>query len=101
MALIFISVLGLNDRELPNDDCISMKIERLCVGGGGINVGSKQCDTLLFMKGKDCDRVRYEIYKEKVFLPFVKNKRIEYGCWIEGSPIAEGIRVSNFKQNMD
>ena len=31
MAPIFISVLGLNDRELPNDDCISMKIEGLCV----------------------------------------------------------------------
>ena len=92
MAPIFISVLGLNDRELPNDDCISMKIEGLCVGGGGINVGSKQCGTLLFMKGKGCDRARYEIYKEEVFLPFVKNTRIEYGCWIEGSPIAEDLK---------
>ena len=35
MAPMFTSVLGLNDRELPNDDCISMKIEGLCVGGSG------------------------------------------------------------------
>ena len=45
------------------------------------------------MKVKGCDRARYEIYKEEVFLPFVKNTRIEYGCWIEGSPIAEDLKT--------
>ena len=72
IAHIFISVLGLNDRGLPNDYCISMKIEGLCVGGGVINVGPKQCGTLLFMKGKGCDRARSKFIKKKYFYPSLK-----------------------------
>ena len=72
MAPIFIYVLGLNDHTLPNDDCISMKIKGLCVGGGGINVSSKQCGTLLFMKGKGCDRARSKFIKKKYFYPSLK-----------------------------
>ena len=55
-------------------------------------MGSKQCGTLLFMKEKGCDRARYEIYKEEVFLHFVKNTRLEYGCWVEGTPITEELK---------
>ena len=33
MAPIFITILGLNDREQPNDQCVSLKIKGLCVGG--------------------------------------------------------------------
>ena len=35
MAPIFISVLGLTERELPKDTIVLIKIKGLCVGGGG------------------------------------------------------------------
>ena len=63
-------------------------------------MGSKQCGTLLFMKEKGCDRARYEIYKEEVFLHFVKNTRLEYGCWIEGTPIVEDLKSVNWSMAM-
>ena len=51
MAPIFVSVLGLNEREMPEDQCISLKIPGLCVGGGGVAVGNEQTGLLMFMKG--------------------------------------------------
>ena len=37
---IFISILGLTERKLPQDPCISLKIKGLRFNGGGVNVGS-------------------------------------------------------------
>ena len=37
MAPIFISVMGLNERELLQEKMIAMQIEGLCVGGGSNN----------------------------------------------------------------
>ena len=62
MAPIFITVLGLNDRELPNDQCVSLKIKGLCVGGGGIIMGLTQSELLMLMHGdKGLDKERYKI----------------------------------------
>ena len=52
MAPIFISVLGLTERELLEDERIALKIEGLSVGGGGVTVGTKQCGFLLLMRGQ-------------------------------------------------
>ena len=38
MATIFISVIGLTERDLPKDPILLIKIKGLCVGGGGVNV---------------------------------------------------------------
>ena len=94
MASIFISVLGLNEREMPDDDCISLTIPGLCVGGGGVTVGSKECGTLLFMRGDSgSDKKRYLIYRDKVLIPFVKKLRTEFGDWMDGTPVPEEQRV--------
>ena len=94
MASIFISVLGLNEREMPDDDCISLTIPGLCVGGGGVTVGSKECGTLLFMRGDSgSDKKRYQIYRDKVLIPFVKKLRTEFGDWMDGTPVPEEQRV--------
>ena len=37
---IFISILGLTERELCQDVCIFLKIKGLFVGGGGVTMGS-------------------------------------------------------------
>ena len=39
-APLFVSVTGLNERELPHEKCLILKIEGMCVGGGGVAVGS-------------------------------------------------------------
>ena len=52
MAPIFISVLGLTERELPEDERIALKIEGLSVRGKGVTVGTKQCGILLLMRGQ-------------------------------------------------
>ena len=50
-AAISITVLGLTERELPQDQCVHLSIEGLCVGGDGVTVGNKAKGHLLFMRG--------------------------------------------------
>ena len=38
-APLLVSVVGLTERELPEDVCIPMWIEGLCVEGDGVNLG--------------------------------------------------------------
>ena len=76
MAPIFISVLGLNERELPQDHCISIDIPGLCVGGGGVTVGNNQRGILMFMRGESgIDKDMYRIYRDEVLLPFLSKSR--------------------------
>ena len=94
MAPIFISVLGLNERELPQDQCVALKIKGLSVGGGGVTVGAKQNGILLFMRGdKGMDKNRYQIYRDEVLIPFIRESRSEFGGWKEGSPIPEDMKA--------
>ena len=94
MAPIFITVLGLNDRELPKDHCVSLKIRGLCVGGGGVTVGSKGYGIMMFMRGeKGIDKERYKIYRDEVLIPFIKESRHEFGGWVEGTPIPEDMKA--------
>ena len=53
MAPIFISVLGLTERELPEDVQIALKIEGLSVVDGGVTVGIIQCG---FLQAADLTR---------------------------------------------
>ena len=85
---IFVSVCGLTERELPNDKVLALKIEGLCVGGGGISVGNKQNGWLVFVRNdNDNEKLRYKIYRDKVLLPFVNQSRIEFDKWDESSGI--------------
>ena len=51
-APIFVTVLGLTERELPYHQCITVVIEGLCIGGGGITVSNKQKRWLGLMRGE-------------------------------------------------
>ena len=94
MAPIFILVLGLNERELPQDQCVALEIKGVCVGGGGVTMGAKQNDILLFMRGdKGMDKNRYQIYRDEVLIPFIRESHSEYRGWKEGSPIPEDMKV--------
>ena len=94
MAPIFISVLVLNDRELPQDQCVPVKIPGLCVGGGGVTVDNKGYGILMFMRGdKGMDKRRYQVYRDEVLLPFIRETRKDFGDWVEGTPIPEDLKA--------
>ena len=79
---LYISILGLTERELPQDSCISLKIKDICVGRGGVTIGSSQKGMILLMRGDvGYNKIRYKIYRDQVFLPFVAKTRSEYGAW--------------------
>ena len=80
MDPIFISVLGLTERELQKGPIVTIKIKFLCVGGGGVNVGAQQCSIIIFMCVENAmDRKRYQIYRDKILIPFIAQTRTEYG----------------------
>ena len=86
-APLFVSITGLSERELPSSPCIILKIEGLCIGGGGVNVGCKDTGYIFLMRstgGKNdesVDKQRYKYYRDNVLLPFIKKSRQEYdGC---------------------
>ena len=84
IAPIFISVLGLNEREMPNMQCISMQVEGLCVGGGGVTVGKKQCGILMFMRGdKAIDIERYRFYVMKSCYRSLKRQELNFVTGIQ------------------
>ena len=89
-APIFISVLGLTTREMPNHQCISINIKGLCIGGDGVNVGCEQQGTVIFMRNdtNGGDIQRFKIYRDEILLPFISKSREEFsGFWREGMPI--------------
>ena len=94
MAPIFISILGLTEKEMPEDKQIAMKIEGLSIGGGGVTVGTKQCGFLLLMRGqKDSNKIRYNYYCDNIFLPFVQQSGIQFGGWEYGTPIPHNLKA--------
>ena len=92
-APLFVSVVGLTERELPEDMCIPMRIEGLCVGGGGVNVGWKGDGWLVLMRGgsenNDApDKQRYKYYRDNVLLPFISQSRKEFDGFDDESGIS-------------
>ena len=72
MAPIFISVLGITERDLPKEPIFLIKIKGLCVGGGGVNLGAQQYGIIIFIRGKNAmDKKIYKIYLDMIIIPFV------------------------------
>ena len=93
IAPIFITVMGLNDRELAENN-IALKIEGLSIGGSGVTVGTKQCGYLLFMKGqKGADYDRYRHYRDNVLIPFINQSHVDYTGWREGTEIPQKLKA--------
>lgn len=102
-APVFVSICGLNERELPVQDCPSgvliLDIAGLCIGGAGINAGSTLKGTIIFVRNdqdKETDKVRFRAYRERVFLPFIEEIRAEDG-WTKGEPVDEEMRVVSWR----
>ena len=80
MAPIFISVLGRTERDIPKEPIFLIKIKGLCVGVGGVNVGAQNYGILIFMRGENAmDKKRYQIYRDKILIPFIAHTIADYG----------------------
>lgn len=79
---LFVSVCGLTERELPEEECVILDIEGLCVGGGGVNVGCNTKGYLVLMRGgsanEGADKKRYKYYRDNILLPFISETRKTY-----------------------
>ena len=77
IANIFISVCGLTKAELPTLTCptglLAIEVEGLSVGGGGVTVGNKSKGWIVFVRSDPgADEKRYRFYRDRVFLPFIR-----------------------------
>lgn len=93
MALVFITVNGLTEQELPEYQCLSIKIISLCVRGGGVTLGNEKNGVLLFLRGdKGMDVEQYRIYKMKYFYLLFKNHDPNF-MLKKGDPITNNLMV--------
>jgi hypothetical protein len=78
-APLFVTVTGLNDREMPSDvDMIVVKIPGLCIGGCGVS-GNKEVGYVVFMKkGNGGEEAPFKYYHDKVLMPFIKQQREDF-----------------------
>jgi len=79
MAPLFITMCGLNDREMNYSKCLLVPIKGLYVIGGGINLNNTTVGHIRFIqKQKDADLVRYMHYQDNVLLPFLSENRYQF-----------------------
>jgi hypothetical protein len=95
-APVFVSVTGLTEHELPKEavpsGLLALKIQGLCVGGTGINLGEMPAGWLVFIRNDndgESEKKRYRFYRENVFIPFLNDIRKEYDGWVEKSTIED------------
>ena len=94
MAPVFISVLRLTERELPKEPIVLINIKGLCIGGRVVNVGEQQYVIFIFMRGDNkMDKKIYQIYRDKIIIPFIAHTRAEYGEWRVGMIITEELKA--------
>ena len=75
-APLFITVSGLSEEEMPNDEFLHVQVPGLAVGGEGVTVGSKTMGHVFFMrKGKGADEERVKYYQDEILLPWIEEVR--------------------------
>ena len=93
-APTYISICGLTEREMPEDECIVLEIEGLSSTVGCANVGGSNKGMLVLMRGDtDSDKRRCKIYRNDVLVPFVNSTRSLFDDWSEGSAILDSQRA--------
>ena len=78
-AQVLVTVSSLTKEEMPKKEFILEKIEGMCPSGNGVSVGNKGYDWLLFIRGgKGNDVEQFNIYRDYIALPFIKQSRETY-----------------------
>ena len=86
-APLFVTVTGLNERELPSGDMLIFQVAGLCIGGSG--VGANEQEGYIVFTRSGHDQKRFEFYQSNVLLPFINSLRKEYS----NSDISDGISI--------
>jgi hypothetical protein len=91
-APVFVSVNGLTEHELPKEavpsGLLALKINGLCVGGTGINLGEMPAGWLVFIRNDNDGKAKGILIISREHLPaFLNNIQKEYDSWVEKSTI--------------
>jgi hypothetical protein len=96
VADTFVSIVGLTDQEIPKETCpsgfLAIDVKGLGIGGAGVTVGEQKTGWVVFIRNdndQSGDKERYKFYREKVFLPFVRQSRSWFDNWIPNTPIPD------------
>ena len=61
---LFITVSGLNDREMPpRKDLIVLKIPGLCIGGSGVGSNAQHGYVVFMRRGGGVDKMNFQFYQ--------------------------------------
>ena len=86
-APLFVTVTGLNERELPSGDMLVVQVAGLCIGGSGVGANEQEGYIVFTRSGQD--QKRFEFYQSNVLLPFINSLRKEYSNF----DISDGISI--------
>ena len=86
-APLFVTVTGLNERELPSGDMLVVQVAGLCIGGSGVGANEQEGYIVFTKSGQD--QKRFEFYQSNVLLPFINSLRKEYS----NLNISDGISI--------
>ena len=79
IAPVYVTFLGLSERELPKETFPSgvlvMPIQGLAVGGVDPSCTSVSYVALFVQAGKDAEKQNFKHYQQAVFRPYVSKKR--------------------------
>ena len=102
---LFFSVY-LKPDEMPynniNKGFFLLKIPGFHVGGSGVTTGKKELGYILFISKNNIsseesiDKMRYRIYMQHVFFPFVEECRKEFSDWKPGMLIPDYLRAASW-----
>ena len=75
-APLFITVSGLTEEEMPDDEFLHVQVPGLAIGGAGVTIGSTEIGHIFFMrKTKGADEERVKIYQDEVLKPWIERVR--------------------------
>ncbi len=86
-APLFVTVTGLNDRELPTAQMLVVQVAGLCIGGSGVGANEQEGYIVFTKSGQD--QKRFEFYQSNVLFPFINSLRKEYSDF----DISDGITI--------
>jgi hypothetical protein len=94
-APLFITVSGVSEEEMPDDEFLHVEVPGLAVGGAGVTVGNQTVGHVFFMrKGKGADEERVKYYQDKVLLPWIEDVRKDMDSnYVSGMPVGRKLKA--------
>ena len=76
---LVVTIAGLSEYEMPDDEFMHVEVEGLCIGGGESNPNNKQVGHVLFMRNTEgAEKQRFKWYQNNILIPGINNQRKVY-----------------------